>query len=246
MFWIPKRVFTVDDAFEKWIMAFLTTLPVFPVNEFMGLVTSFTYWVDWIVNFFTEPTDPWIFEFTYENDIAVSVYGNPDAEPWGTFKYFDMFTPLGVSDTFMYILTNDSPLTILDWPVLLINMIIADVTKDWTDHNMIGNGLRNLSPDMNNPFIYFFQMLVLPFGWVPLPYPTNFAWWYVIYSAFTLWFAPTTENFGEDAATMKAFSERPSAMDCNGNVGPGNVCWCPSQSYNCACQPDVLNQKLSR
>lgn len=29
-----------------------------------------------------------------------------------------------------------------------------------------------------------------------------------------------------------------AGVDCNGNVGYGNYCFCPSQGYNCQCQPN--------
>lgn len=34
------------------------------------------------------------------------------------------------------------------------------------------------------------------------------------------------------------WSTREDGIDCNGNVGYGNYCYCPSQGYNCQCQPN--------
>ena len=35
------------------------------------------------------------------------------------------------------------------------------------------------------------------------------------------------------------WSTRPDGVDCNGNVGYGYYCYCPSQGYNCQCKPNT-------
>lgn len=45
----------------------------------------------------------------------------------------------------------------------------------------------------------------------------------------TQWVDPYDYNY---------WSSRDEGRDCNGNVGPGNYCYCPSQGYNCQCQPN--------
>ena len=34
------------------------------------------------------------------------------------------------------------------------------------------------------------------------------------------------------------WSSKEDGIDCNGNVGNGYYCFCPSQGYNCQCQPN--------
>lgn len=29
-----------------------------------------------------------------------------------------------------------------------------------------------------------------------------------------------------------------AGVDCNGNMGPGKFCYCPSQGFSCACKPN--------
>ena len=41
-----------------------------------------------------------------------------------------------------------------------------------------------------------------------------------------------------DPYDYQYWSTKPDGVDCNGNVGMGNYCFCPSQGYNCQCQPN--------
>jgi hypothetical protein len=41
-----------------------------------------------------------------------------------------------------------------------------------------------------------------------------------------------------DPYDFNYWSTLANGMDCNGNVGQGYYCFCPSQGYNCQCQPN--------
>ena len=53
-------------------------------------------------------------------------------------------------------------------------------------------------------------------------------------------------NLLVDPYDYKYWSTRPDGIDCNGNRGYGNYCYCPSQGYQCSCRPnswDTPDQK---
>jgi len=40
---------------------------------------------------------------------------------------------------------------------------------------------------------------------------------------------------------MESPANNPEGYDCNGKMGPGNYCHCPSQGFNCACEHEVMD-----
>ena len=45
--------------------------------------------------------------------------------------------------------------------------------------------------------------------------------------------------FPADPEDRTYWKRQSNGVDCNGNVGNGLYCYCPSQGYNCACEPKV-------
>jgi hypothetical protein len=52
---------------------------------------------------------------------------------------------------------------------------------------------------------------------------------------------PLPYLFPPDRFDYNYWSSLEFGIDCNGNIGKGNYCYCPSQGYICACQPMTFN-----
>lgn len=49
-----------------------------------------------------------------------------------------------------------------------------------------------------------------------------------------------------DRYDFNYWSSQENGIDCNGNVGKGNYCYCPSQGYICECQPQSWARNVRR
>lgn len=54
------------------------------------------------------------------------------------------------------------------------------------------------------------------------------------------------QNSFVDPYDFYYWSTNPNGIDCNGNLGYGYYCYCPSQGYNCQCKPNNWDSSGTR
>lgn len=122
--------------------------------------------------------------------------------------------------------------------------IIKSIADDWTvfDFSWFTPVDRNFDVfgfgDLDTLFWTAVVLSVLTLGLgIPIIWPVE------IVSRLTLYMVRNyLTRYVPDYWTNHSFN--PKGTDCNGNVGPGLYCFCPSQGFLCGCKHDSYDKKL--
>lgn len=236
MYYIPKKVNSWSDWFEKWRAVFI---PQF-VIIFDPLVISAAL-LSWLLdNFLLTWTTPRykFFPSMYTNPLAELVLSYEEAY-FGPFIYYDMFSVYGL---FQYYLERFWFNCFFFVEVGLA--IVRGLTDNWRLMDLL-----ELHPvDMNYDFIgigdndelYIWTAILdtITFGVFKIPIWTVS----IIARAFNYIWVSNVTRFNSDH--WENHRTNPTGVDCNGNTGPGFYCFCPSQGYLCGCKHESYAKKL--
>lgn len=131
MFYIPYKVNSVGTQLEKyWWTILFYNIPLF--NPVVVLTTYTCWFFDYFNNILTG-AEVFIYPSTYNNALAQSAI-DPEyvGEPWGPFRYFDLFSISGVSDyQYMY---DNLVFSLRNFPIgsfELFFFIARAISDDW-------------------------------------------------------------------------------------------------------------------
>ena len=167
----------------KWVNAWIWFLTPIPTMIFIN--NWFYYLID-LITYGNDPETQGYFPSLYNNWFAAMFMDSDN--PYGLFKYWDMFTLQGFDNWFYTALI----ITFFPWWEFY-QSILRYTADDWS----IGTPESTNNVNKNRLLDYV--------NWVD---PYDFEYW----------------------------SNLEDGVDCNGNIGQGNYCFCPSQGYVCRCR----------
>lgn len=159
MFYIPKRVMNWDDQIDKWFHTFIWQFA--PFDLLLVVFNAFNMMVDsWNIDASDQAeTAVRYYPSMYNNDIARAVLSGENGEPFGPFKYYDLFSMGGIAKLWI----NRFFLDVL-FLVELINASTRETNNNWS----YGDPTEGFPVDQN---LFGFDMivsLISPYYWFKL------------------------------------------------------------------------------
>lgn len=196
-----------------------------------------TWFIDLISMAFQTPRYS-VFPSMYNNALAKSILQSEDTI-WGPFKYYDLFTIQGLYQYYL-----DRFFINFFFPLELTFAIIRDVEKDWnilrTDFLMPTNKNTDFFGIGDSNWGFWIAVLIntltLNIFSIPL--------WSIVYLLNLIVYFVTDNDRRYDQEYWEDGLLNTNGYDCNGNVGPGMYCFCPSQGYLCGCDHESYDTKL--